>query len=137
MKWIAENATGPLLNADPKQGFIPGGVSAGGGLTACLSRVFQEEPLAHPLTGQWLCIPGLMDSSCVPDEYKDYYIATEQMADGPFFSQKQREGLQKAVQADSKSPLRNAILSKTDIANQPRTYFQVDGEHSECTTSKQ
>ena len=54
MKWIADNATGTLLGADPSKGFIIGGISAGGCLTAVFSRKFQEEPLAHPITGQWL-----------------------------------------------------------------------------------
>jgi len=55
MKWIAQNSTGDALTSDPAKGFIMGGVSAGGALTASLSRKFQEEPLAHRLTGQWLC----------------------------------------------------------------------------------
>lgn len=54
MKWIAENATGDLINADPSKGFVMGGLSAGACLTVVLSRKFQEEKLAHPLTGQWL-----------------------------------------------------------------------------------
>jgi acetyl esterase/lipase len=54
MKWIADNATGDILKADPSKGFLMGGMSAGACLTIVLSRKFQEEKLSHPLTGQWL-----------------------------------------------------------------------------------
>lgn len=128
MKWIADNATGSLLHSDPKKGFIMGGVSAGGALTASLSRVFQEEPLAHPLTGQWLSIPSIMDSTCIPEKYKDYYISAEQQADGPFLSKKAREMFKKFAEWDSLSPLRYAVNSKTPVSGQPPTYFQVDGK---------
>jgi acetyl esterase/lipase len=65
-KWIASNATGDLLRSDPSKGFILGGASVGGSMTGALSRKFQDELLAHPLTGQWMGIPSLMDDSCVP-----------------------------------------------------------------------
>ena len=103
-------------------------MSAGGALTASFSRVFQEEPLAHDLTGQWLCIPSIMDSTTVPEKYKDHYLAATQMADGPFFSTKSRETLKSLVEPDISSPLRYAVNSKTAISAQPRTYFQVDGK---------
>lgn len=127
LKWIAEHATEPPLNADPKSGFIMGGISAGGALTATCSRFFQEEPLKHPLTGQWLAIPSLMDSSSVPEKFKEYYLSTTQQAKNPTFSQETRVWLNSLVQADFTSPLRYAINAKTPLSGQPRTYFQVDG----------
>ena len=127
LKWIADNATGPLLSSDPRRGFLMGGVSAGAALTAAFSRIFQEEPLAFPLTGQWLCVPSVMDVSNVPEKYKPYHISAQQFADGEFFSTETREWLYKLVQHDVDSPLRYAINSTTPVAGQPRTYFQVDG----------
>ncbi|KAK5175096.1 uncharacterized protein LTR77_000233 [Saxophila tyrrhenica] len=127
MRWIADNATGPVLQADPKKGFIMGGISAGGAMTACFSRLFQEEPLAHPLTAQWLAIPSVMSADSVPEKYKDYYLSTTQQAKGKFFSQATRDWLNTQVEADFTSPLRYAINAKQPLSGQPRTYFQVDG----------
>lgn len=127
MKWIAENAKGAILNSDPKKGFLMGGVSAGGALTASFSRLFQDEPIAFPLTGQWLSVPSIMDPTHVPEKYKDYHISSEQFAQGAFLSREAREWMRKLSQWDISSPLRYAINSKTDISKQPPTYFQIDG----------
>ena len=127
LKWIADNATGSLLASDPTQGFLMGGVSAGAALTAAFSRVFQAEPVAFPLTGQWLCVPSVMDVSNVPEKYKSYHISSEQFASGEFFSRETREWLQKLVQHDINSYLRYAVNSTTPVSGQPKTYFQVDG----------
>ena len=127
LKWIAGNATGSLLSSDPQRGFLMGGVSAGGALTAALSRIFQEEPIAYPLTGQWLCVPSVMDPPIVPEKYKEYHISSEQFAGGAFFSKETRTWLHKLVEHDINSPLRYAINSTSPLSGQPRTYFQVDG----------
>ena len=131
MKWIADNATGPVLNSDPKKGFIMGGVSAGGAITACLSRMFQEEPLPYPLTGQWLSVPSIMESSIaaqvLPEKYRPYYLSAEQQAKNPLFSREARDQLKKFCEWDASSPFRYAINSKTPLSDQPRTYFQADG----------
>ena len=127
MKWIADNATGDILHADPKQGFLLGGVSAGGAITASLSRLFQDEPLAYPLTGQWLSIPAVMDKSNVPEKYKDRFLAPAQQENNPFFSSQSRAFLHKLVEPDVSSPLRYAINATSAISAQPKTYFQIDG----------
>lgn len=127
MKWIAANASSEPINADPGKGFIMGGASAGGSLTSCLSRKFQEEPLAHPLTGQWLCIASAMGPDHVPDKYKSYHVSAAQMAKGAGFTKETRDTLQSLVGYDETSELRYAVHSKTPLAGQPKTYFQVDG----------
>lgn len=127
MKWIAENATGSILQSNPQSGFIMGGVSAGAALTSAFSRVFQEQPLAHPLTGQWLSVPPVMESHQVPDKYKDYHISSDQFSEGAFLSKESRRWMQKFAEWDVTSPLRYAINSQTPVSGQPRTYFQVDG----------
>ena len=59
VKWCATTASpdSPILPADPKQGFIVGGASAGGNLAAVVSQLGRDEGLSPPLTGQYLCVP--------------------------------------------------------------------------------
>lgn len=127
MKWIATNATGDIINSDPTKGFLMGGVSAGGSLTASLSRMFQDEPLAHPLTGLWLAVPSMMEAEIVPEEYKPYYMAHEQMAEGRFLSKRSRDALRALCEWDVNSPLRCAINAKSPPSGEPPAFFQVDG----------
>lgn len=124
-KWISDHASDPLFNSDPKQGFILGGVSVGGSMSAALSRKFQDEPLSHALTGQWLCVGSLMDESCVPARYKDVFFAREQSSDAPLLNKKNLAALQHWSEWDSASDLRYAVNSKSDMSQQPRTYLQV------------
>lgn len=127
MKWIAENATGRLLNADPSKGFLMGGVSAGASITAVLSRKFQEEELAHPLTGQWLAVPPLFHEDIVPQEYRKIYISADRNAT-PGMTKEERMKRREAGGWDMSSDLAFAGNSKTPMSAQPRTYFQVDGQ---------
>lgn len=127
LMWIADNATGEDIKADPSKGFVLGGVSAGAALTAVLSRKFQDQPLKYPLTGQWLCIPPLMDAADVPERFKSYHISRDQNGENPLLS---KDALNKMIElsaVDTKSDLAFAVNSKTDIAEQPRTYFQIAG----------
>lgn len=64
--WLAVHAQD--LGADPAKGFIMGGVSAGASLAAVCARKAQVELLAHPLTGQWLGAPSLMQEEQVPEQ---------------------------------------------------------------------
>lgn len=127
MQWIASNANDPILNADPGQGFIMGGVSAGASLTAAFSRIFQDSPLPYPLTGQWLSVPSLAHADIIPEQYKPYYLSTVQQAKNPFFSQESREFLRTCVEWDITSPMRYALNSTNELKLQPKTYFQIDG----------
>lgn len=129
LRWIVANASGPLLNADPTKGFVLGGVSAGAALTAVSSRFFQDpaEALPHPLTGQWLCVPSVMTEACVPAEYKELFIARRQNADAPFLNADALRRNTELLEPDETSPLRYAVNATTPLAEQPRTYVQVDG----------
>ncbi|KAM3423817.1 hypothetical protein BST61_g1216 [Cercospora zeina] len=127
--WVAENATTPLLAADPTRGFLIGGVSAGATIAAALSRKVQEERLAYPLTGQWLAAPSLMHGGCCPSEYKSRYISLEQNSSSSRAMAKESlKMMMDAVQWDRDSELRYAANSKTPLSGQPRTYLQVSGQ---------
>lgn len=128
MKWISDNATGSLLNADLSKGFVMGGVSSGGGITAALSRKFQEERLSHPLTGQWLAVAPILDDDIVPGKYKEYFISGEQNAKVTGVSKETRKKMRAASGWDPKSDLGWAGNSKTPLSGQPRTYFQACGQ---------
>lgn len=125
--WIADNAADEALKSDPAKGILLGGVSAGAALTGVLSRKFTDEPLKYPLTGQWLCVPPLMQPENVPAKFKEHHISREQNADNPVLP---TEGIKKMIALsaiDTESELAFAVNSSTDIAKQPRTYFQIDG----------
>lgn len=124
-EWISDHVDDPLLNADPSRGFILGGVSVGGSMTAALSRKFQDEPLSHALTGQWLCVASLMDDECVPARYRDIFFARKQSSDAPFLNKANLESIQRWSQWDHSSDLRYAMNSKSDMLQQPRAYLQV------------
>ena len=55
LKWAATNAF--ALRANPKLGFLVGGVSAGGNLAGVLSYMARDEALKPPITGLYLSIP--------------------------------------------------------------------------------
>jgi acetyl esterase/lipase len=87
--WLSRHAQAEL-GANLDAGFIVGGVSAGGGVAAVCGGLFMfpnskeanEAPrLAKPLTGQFLCVPGLVVDETVPAEYKTYFTALEENRD--------------------------------------------------------
>ncbi|KAK4545793.1 hypothetical protein LTR36_002747 [Oleoguttula mirabilis] len=125
VKWIAAHAS--ELGADPALGFVVGGVSAGGNLTAVVTALSIEEKLNPPITGQWLCTPALMDEQHVPEKYKKYFLSREHNAHAPVLDRAALAALKKHVEWDDDSPLRFPVLSKAPLKDLPPTYFQADG----------
>lgn len=124
-RWITANAAHAAIRADPDKGFILGGVSVGGSMAAALSRKFIDEPLSFSLTGQWLSVASLMDDDCVPDRFKDLFIARKESENTPFLNKASLEALQQWSQWDPRSELRYVVNSKNDISKLPRVYLQV------------
>lgn len=75
VQWASKTAspTNSELPADPKKGFIVGGASAGGNLSAVMAQVARDKGLMPPLTGQYLCVPSLLWHDVVPKEYEEDY----------------------------------------------------------------
>ncbi|KAI1378832.1 putative lipase/esterase [Hypoxylon crocopeplum] len=76
LKWAAQNATS--LGANPSLGFIIGGGSAGGNITAVLAHIARDEKLSPPLTGQYLCVPAIMcftPPALISPRYRQEYLS--------------------------------------------------------------
>lgn len=82
-RWAAANAKS--WGADPSAGFVVGGTSAGGNISAVLAHVARDENLSPPLTGQYLAIPAVLPQAKIPEKYKQYMHSYEQNENAPSF----------------------------------------------------
>ncbi|TBU40211.1 Alpha/Beta hydrolase protein [Dichomitus squalens] len=80
LKWTVENAAS--IHVDTSKGFIIGGDSAGGNLTATLAHIVRDDPFFkdHPLTGQVPREPVILHPDAYPEEYKKDLVAIEENA---------------------------------------------------------
>lgn len=123
--WLAAHAH--ELSADPSKGFIMGGISAGAGLTAVCARKAQIEPLAYPLTGQWLNVPSILSERQIPEKWKHLYVSKQQNEHAPILPSSALDTLQEHTGWDFNSPWRSPLSSTHSLAGLPKTYIQVDG----------
>ena len=125
-KWLAEHAS--EIGADPTTGFIIGGISAGGTLASVITNQSLTEKFDHPVTGQWLSVPSMMDHESVPEKYKPYFLSMEHNVDVPVLPASALPDLKKHIEWDDKSPLRYPVLNKdVPLSSIPPTYLQSDG----------
>lgn len=125
VKWLDDHAG--ELGADLKQGFIVSGVSAGAVNSAVAATHAIENPLTHPITGQYLHVPSTMTEESVPEKYKSYFKAYEQNREAPILPTSALAALKGHTGWDAKSPWRYVIESKASLSKQPPAYIQVDG----------
>ena len=123
--WLAENASS--IGADPTAGFILGGVSAGGNVTAVTAQRSMKEKLAHPLTGLWVCIPVLLSDENCPPKYKELFFSRTQNAEAPVFNMDAIKHVDKYLEADQKSPDYSPFNVEGAHTGLPPTYIQVCG----------
>jgi acetyl esterase/lipase len=123
--WLAAHAS--ELGADPTKGLIMGGTSAGAALAAVCARKAQIEPLAYPLTGQWLNVPSILSEQQVPEKWKDLYVSKQQNEHAPIFPSSALEALEKHTSWDMMSPWRSPLASTHSLTGLPKAYIQVDG----------
>lgn len=123
-KYLVDRAQ--QFGADPSKGFIVGGISAGGNLTAVTLTRSLKTPLKYKITGVWLSVPFLLDPSVVPQEYKDLFISREQNRDAPIMGLDGVDAFNNAWSPDWKDEKTTPFAAKDPIKF-PRTYFQVCG----------
>ncbi|KAK1218458.1 hypothetical protein PQX77_018856 [Marasmius sp. AFHP31] len=126
LKFVASSPE--KFSASLKKGFLVGGTSAGGRLTAVISHLARDDPFFNdePVTGQLLHIPGVVHHSVVPEKYKSLYRSIEQNKDAPILSRSGMDhfyAMYKPVPTDTKySPL--LLETHKDL---PPAYLQVCG----------
>lgn len=134
VKWCAATASSssPTLPANPRKGFIVGGSSAGGNLSAIVCQIGRDEGLDPPLTGQYLSVPALLwigPGQEVPKQYKDEYRSVYESVDDPVIGRLSKEAkasLLDTVKPDVNSTLFNPLLHP-NLQNLPPAFFQLGG----------
>jgi acetyl esterase/lipase len=132
---VAEKDRGILpANADPKKGFIIGGLSAGAAISNKVAQLARD--LEPPLTGQFLACGIYIDPDSVPDRYKELYLSMEQNKCAPIFNTASFRQYMSAYKGDKPSlPINSFPISQQPHPDviaaehklQPPVYFQVAG----------
>ncbi len=129
MYQAAANASS--LGADPSKGFITGGTSAGGNITAVVSLLARDEKLSPPVTGTLLMIPFYVAHQFIPESWKADYNSWEQNKYAPILSQKACNLFIDNYFPDASKrndPLMSPALWPTGFAGLPPAVFQVCGQ---------
>ncbi|KIY01939.1 uncharacterized protein Z520_02077 [Fonsecaea multimorphosa CBS 102226] len=126
LKWAAANAKS--WGADPSIGFVIGGTSAGGNITAVLAHVARDEKLSPPLTGQYLAIPAVLPASKVPEKYKEYFLSYEQNQNAPVLPVAAIDMFMRGYEPDESDGIWYAPFNHPNgHKDQPPALFQIDG----------
>ncbi|KAL0063961.1 hypothetical protein AAF712_009151 [Marasmius tenuissimus] len=126
LKFVASNPE--RFSTSLKKGFLVGGQSAGGNLSAVIAHLARDDSFFDdkPVTGQLLHIPATVHPEAVPEKYKSLYLSLEQNKDAPILDKKVIEWfypLYRPVPTDTRcSPL----LLDTH-KGLPPAYFQICG----------
>jgi acetyl esterase/lipase len=121
----AANATS--LSANPSAGFIVGGTSAGGNLSAVMLYLARDAPLSPPLTGAFLSVPAVLHEAAVPSKYSSGYLSMQQNAHAPVVNYDAVQILYNLYKPDVKSPLFVPFNHPKGHKGLPPVYFQICG----------
>ncbi|KAK4496565.1 hypothetical protein PRZ48_012545 [Zasmidium cellare] len=130
IKWAAKTAFpgSAELPADPKTGFIVGGASAGGNLSAVMCQIGRDEGLNPPLTGQYLCVPSLLWQDVVPEEYKeDYQSRYNSGLNDPILGDLVKVTMPPNIAGEGNSTPLFSPLIHPNMKNLPPCFLQVGG----------
>lgn len=126
LQWAARNAAS--YGADPTKGFIVGGSSAGGNLSAVMAHLARDQGLHPPLTGQYLAIPSVGTEEEIPAKYQDRLKSYSKYADSPSLSVAAINSVLRLYEPDVKDGSRFCIINHPKgHADIPSAYFQIAG----------
>ncbi|RMZ24071.1 hypothetical protein D0859_11888 [Hortaea werneckii] len=130
LQWCAATASpgSDLLPCDPKLGFLVGGASAGGNLSAVMAQLSRDNSLSPPITGQYLCVPATLWVDAVPEKWRAEYTSRFNNDVDPVlrFSPDGGDVLMDSLKPDTKSPLFSPLLHP-NLKGLAPAYFQVAG----------
>ncbi|KAH9050807.1 Alpha/Beta hydrolase protein [Lactarius vividus] len=129
LKWAVANVD--ALSVSLKKGFLLGGCSAGGTLSAGLSIRVRDDPLFSdtPVTGQYLAAPLLVhaDAYSSRTRFPNELLSLEQNKGAPGLNKELLLGTFKIIGAsDPMDPELSPVLASSH-ANLPPTFFQICG----------
>ncbi|KAK7460934.1 hypothetical protein VKT23_008862 [Stygiomarasmius scandens] len=129
LKYVASNPN--QFSASPGKGFIIGGSSAGGNLSAALALRARDDPFfkGKALTGQALMVPLVIHPDAyseLPEEYRSRLLSLEQNADAPSLG---KESVMTAVgryKGPPSDPFMSPLLASSH-KGLPPAFIQVNG----------
>ena len=131
LQWIAVNAESKM-NVSLEKGFVVGGSSAGGSITAVLSHVARDENFTPAITGTFLLAPQILlpDTKVdLPDKYKSMYLSRTQdeCRQDPVLTPALKQIFAGASKGDPQSPWFVPYIWPTGHKGLPKTYLQICG----------
>ncbi|KAK5174756.1 uncharacterized protein LTR77_001839 [Saxophila tyrrhenica] len=139
VEWVAEHAA-TTLHADPTQGFVVGGISAGGNITNVVTHLARDSGLQPPITGNWLSAPAVRLApklaDMLPQKYHERLLSQgqEKEINSPTLPPGMRALIERSYKRDPNSKLSSPMIwpSGADMGEfghkgMPRTYSQVCG----------
>ncbi|KAJ7624738.1 Alpha/Beta hydrolase protein [Roridomyces roridus] len=111
IKWAVENQV--LLSADIKKGFLIGGLSAGGHLTAVLAHRARDDPRfeGRRITGHIMQVPVLCHPQAVPGEYEGSLFSLKQNESAPILPATDMDWYYKQLGGSPTSPDVSPLLN--------------------------
>ncbi|KAI0077157.1 hypothetical protein K474DRAFT_1707592 [Panus rudis PR-1116 ss-1] len=127
MKWAVENAA--KFSASPSRGFVIGGSSAGGNMSAALALRARDDPFftnGKKVTGQLLSIPQVVHPEADLGKYKAEILSREQNKDAPFLTLQDVISCAQIYGAPPTDPYYSVLLAPSH-KGLPPAYLQVCG----------
>ncbi|KAI0323835.1 hypothetical protein GY45DRAFT_1289798 [Cubamyces sp. BRFM 1775] len=126
LRWTASNTA--LLKADLKKGFIVGGESAGGNMSAVLAHIARDDPFfeGRRLTGQFLCEPVVCHHEAYPESLKSKFRSFFEQTGEPTLPRCMLEQFYAWYDAPPSDPKFSPLLYPSH-EKLPRAYIQAMG----------
>lgn len=131
LQWLDTHA-GTELGVSLSRGFVVGGSSAGGNMTAVASHLARDKPLSNAITGLFLLAPMILPpeaAGVLSTKYAEIYKSRTQpeCKKDPVLTPELEEIFHSSAKGDTQSSLFVPFIWPTGHDNLPKTYFQVCG----------